>query len=249
MKRLWRYMLFYSLRCCSFVWCLSVGGFWFLRDFCFHFLVFLRRQVSSYRASSHRDSSHRDSWHRDSSYRDSWYKDSLRKDLSRKDSLRPNIAFRMSCRYSRNLRECAGFSMMELLFVLVILGILASIALPRISFSRSNALSVAIQSDIQTIISSTQEYAIINEFMPQNANPQWLISYLHLSPQRWIASGDSLKLSKNGAIDSQNDCVSIRFDQVYTLQVLFNRTRQSPLCQNLLKNYVSDIMIPLHGSP
>lgn len=147
------------------------------------------------------------------------------------------------------IRYSTGFSMMELLFVLVIIGILASLALPRISFSRNNALSVAIQSDIQTIISSTQEYAITNEFMPQNANPQWLVGYLHLSPQRWVVSGDSLKIAKNGVPDSQNDCLSIRFNQTSALEILFNRSQNSNLCQNLLKNYASDIIIPLHITP
>lgn len=147
------------------------------------------------------------------------------------------------------IRYSTGFSMMELLFVLVIIGILASLALPRISFSRNNALSVAIQSDIQTIISSTQEYAITNEFMPQNANPQWLVNYLHLSPQRWVVSGDSLKIAKNGVPDSQNDCLSIRFNQTTALEILFNRSQNSNLCQNLLKNYASDIIIPLHITP
>lgn len=147
------------------------------------------------------------------------------------------------------IRYSTGFSMMELLFVLVIIGILASLALPRISFSRNNALSVAIQSDIQTIISSTQEYAITNEFMPQNANPQWLVNYLHLSPQRWVVSGDSLKIAKNGVPDSQNDCLSIRFNQTSALEILFNSSQSSNLCQNLLKNYASDIIIPLHITP
>ena len=145
---------------------------------------------------------------------------------------------------------CAnGFSMLELLFVLVIIGILASLALPRISFSRNNALSIAIQSDIQTIISSVQEYAITNEFMAQNANPQWLISYLRLSPQRWVISGDSIKIAKNGVVDSQNDCLSIKFEQTNTLQILFNRNNNSNLCHNLLKNYANDVIVPLHITP
>lgn len=150
---------------------------------------------------------------------------------------------------NKDMSGVHGFSMMELLFVLVIIGILASLAIPRISFSRNNALSVAIQSDIQTIISGTQEYAITNEFMPQNANPQWLVSHLRLSPQRWIISGDSLKIGKNGVLDSQNDCLTIRFDQANTLQILFNHNNNSNLCQNLLKNYASDVIVPLHITP
>ncbi|RDU70876.1 type II secretion system protein [Helicobacter aurati] len=139
-----------------------------------------------------------------------------------------------------------AFSMMELLFVIVILGILASLALPRLRFSRTNALSVAIQSDIQTIITNIQEYAIINEILPQNANPQWIVSSLHLSPQRWAVSGDTIKIAKNGKVDSQNDCVSIRFDGIDYLQILFNHNIKSSLCEHLLKNYNGDILIPLN---
>lgn len=161
--------------------------------------------------------------------------------------LRTQVSSKHNTRYT--LRYSYGFSMMELLFVLVIIGILASLALPKISFSRNNALSVAIQSDIQTIISSTQEYAITNEFLPQNANPQWLISYLHLSPQRWVVVGDSIKIAKNGVQDSTNDCLSIRFDRTDYLQIVFNYSQNSPLCKNLLKHYANNINIPLNISP
>lgn len=147
---------------------------------------------------------------------------------------------------SINYKYSNAFSMMELLFVLVILGILASLALPRISFSRTNALAVAIQNDIQTIITSTQEYAITNAFAPQNATPQWLITHLNLSPQRWIASGDSLKIANNGSIDSTNDCLSIRFDGVNFLLINFNRAVNSNLCSAIFKNYHGNISIPLN---
>lgn len=154
-----------------------------------------------------------------------------------------------SSKFNKRLSSVGGFSMLELLFVLVIIGILASLALPRISFSRNNALSIAIQSDIQTIISSVQEYAITNEFLTQNANPQWLVSYLRLSPQRWVINGDSLKIGNNGVLDSQNDCLSIKFNQANALQILFNRNNNSSLCQNLLKNYADDIIVPLNIAP
>lgn len=142
-------------------------------------------------------------------------------------------------------RVVGAFSMMELLFVLVILGIIASMALPRLKFSRSKALSIAIQTDIQTIISSMQEQAITNEILPQTATPQWIFSSLHLSPQRWIVSGDALKIAKDGAVDTNNDCLTIRFDGVSYLQILFNPKPNSSLCDNLLKNYSGDIIVPL----
>lgn len=49
-------------------------------------------------------------------------------------------------------KKLDSFTMIELVFIIVILGVLASIAIPRLATSRDDAIAVAIKSDIGTIL-------------------------------------------------------------------------------------------------
>lgn len=141
-----------------------------------------------------------------------------------------------------------AFSTLELLFTIVILAILASVALPKINFTRTNAISVALQSDIATITSSVQEYALSSEFKQANANPTWLINYLNLSPQRWVLNGDSLQIANDGQPDALNNCVSIKFNSTKSLEITFNKQINTSLCTSLTKRYSNNISIPLNST-
>lgn len=142
----------------------------------------------------------------------------------------------------------SAFSTLELLFTIIILAILASIALPKINFTRTNAISVALQSDIATIASSVQEFALYTEFKHTNANPTWIINYLNLSPQRWVASGNNLVIAKDGGPDSENNCVTISFNSLNALNINFNKQVSTALCRSLTKRYSSNIVIPLNST-
>lgn len=92
------------------------------------------------------------------------------------------------------VREKKAFTMIELIFVIVILGILASVALPRLAATRDDARAVGVKSDIGTILNavpawymSQQEASIINALSLNTA--VWIqqgnnIDYL------WLDSGD-----------------------------------------------------------
>ncbi|PAF51864.1 hypothetical protein BKH43_01115 [Helicobacter sp. 13S00401-1] len=141
-----------------------------------------------------------------------------------------------------------GFSALEVLFVIVILGIIASIALPKITLTRNSAQAVAYQTDLQTIISGTQEYALLNNFDTNTANAAWLMNYLHLSPTRWVVSGDSLKIGRDGKEDLVNDCITISFNGLAALQIRLSNPSGSlsPMCESILKHYPSsEINVPL----
>ena len=63
-----------------------------------------------------------------------------------------------------------GFSIIELIFVIAVLGIIAAVAVPKLMDSRSNALITTIKQDITTITSSIQSYHMMNNKIDKISN-------------------------------------------------------------------------------
>jgi len=63
-----------------------------------------------------------------------------------------------------------GFSIIELIFVIAVLGIIAAVAVPKLLDSRSNALTTTIKQDISTITSSLQSYHMLNNKIDKISN-------------------------------------------------------------------------------
>ncbi len=137
----------------------------------------------------------------------------------------------------------SGFSMLELVFVIVILGILASIAIPKFSLTRGDAQSVSIQSDISQAISALQREVFMKNPLPSRIDGAYMMEVAGLSKTRWIAVGNGIKLAKDGAVDQQNDCVIFEFRDSKNLHIQI-RDLDTPLCKKLHKTY-EDKTIPL----
>ena len=77
-----------------------------------------------------------------------------------------------------------GFSIIELIFVIAVLGIIAAVAVPKLMDSRSNALITTIKQDISTITSSIQSYHMLNNKIDKISesvninNATWVVSDL-----------------------------------------------------------------------
>lgn len=75
-----------------------------------------------------------------------------------------------------------GFSMIELIFVIVILGILASVALPKLAATRDDASASGIKSDVGTITQAvpalymSQKLASITQSVPSLSVNSWKIT-------------------------------------------------------------------------
>lgn len=137
-----------------------------------------------------------------------------------------------------------AFSMLELVFVIVILGILASIAIPKFSSTRGEAEAVSISSDLTQALSAIQREVFAKNLSANAINGDSMMQIAGLSKTRWIAVGSKIKLAKDGAVDSENDCITLEFANQKDLILELVPLPTSPLCEKLNKTYESKT-IPL----
>jgi len=100
-------------------------------------------------------------------------------------------------RRTQRLHRLSGFTLIEVLVVVVILGILAAIVVPNIMQEPDKAKIVAAKSTIRNIQSALERYrldnhdypktdqgleVLVNEYMPRIPKDPWGNDYLYLSP-------------------------------------------------------------------
>lgn len=94
-----------------------------------------------------------------------------------------------------------AFTMLELVFILVILGILAAIAIPTISASRDDARLVALKSDINTLKTAFPAY-----FLAQGQGT--FLSAITLSRSNWTLSDYFIQSKLQDS--NSNPCISAK---------------------------------------
>ena len=94
-----------------------------------------------------------------------------------------------------------AFSLLELIFAIVVIGIVSSIAVPRLIDTKANAQAATIKKDVATIISSVRAYFVINE------NIEDLNSVLTLNQNMWDVDGNSAIYK-----DEENNCILISIE-------------------------------------
>lgn len=92
-----------------------------------------------------------------------------------------------------------GFSLLELIFAIVIIGIIASYAIPKYLNTKDHALATTIKRDIVTAISSLQTYYLINRKIEKISDT------VTLNELNWEVS--DLKITFK---DKDGDCVTIQ---------------------------------------
>lgn len=101
----------------------------------------------------------------------------------------------------RKMRTKKAFTMLELVFILVILGILAAVAIPKISASRDDAKLVALKSDINTLKTSFPAY-----FLAQGQGT--FTTAIALSSANWNINDYTITSKLQDA--NQNPCISAK---------------------------------------
>jgi type IV pilus assembly protein PilA len=89
----------------------------------------------------------------------------------------------------------AGFTLVELLIVVVVIGILAMIAIPNFQNTKGKAIKSAMMSDLRNLSTAEEAYLFDNETytpaltaMPYNASPGVTVTIVAATASGWSAS-------------------------------------------------------------
>ncbi len=116
----------------------------------------------------------------------------------------------------------SAFSLLELIFVIVILGIIASFAVPKFLDTKDRATASAIKRDVDTAINSIQAYYMLNQTI--NA----ISDAVTVNTTNWILDPNTKLSDKSGCLTLEITTVS----NVKTLQLNLT-TSTSSICTKL----------------
>ena len=132
-----------------------------------------------------------------------------------------------------------GFTMIELIFVIVILGILASVAIPRLAATRTDAEISAAVANIRTFLSDVASYYAVNGEFARDFSVMTNVKFKSLNN----SNGGSYGILESGKADTDKDldsCLQIGVAEddkgrgiVFFLPVLQNN---NTVCKAVLKS-------------
>jgi len=126
-----------------------------------------------------------------------------------------------------------GFSIIELIFVIAVLGIIAAVAVPKLMDSRSSAIVTTIKQDISTITTSIQSYRMINNKIEKISDS------VNINANTWIVNDLKVEF-----VSEDNECVTIEI-VTNKLNVTIDK-ESSTVCQKLYDSGVRDVSYELY---
>ncbi|WP_456380928.1 type II secretion system protein [Hydrogenimonas sp.] len=125
-----------------------------------------------------------------------------------------------------------GFTMIELIFVIVILGILAAVAIPKLAATRDDAKMAKLATNIQTAKNEVAAYIVATGESNISTEEQWKEASNVITEM--ISSGDA-KVSGEKIefydTDTNNICVTMEFNGTHLIIEDFNTTG---ICQGVV---------------
>ena len=106
-----------------------------------------------------------------------------------------------------------GFTMIELIFVIVILGILASVAVPRLAATREDAEVSAAVANLRTLVSDASSYYVANgTFEPKGKKANWrdITNVPSRTQGKTLVQGDTNTGTAVYLSASGTNCIQIR---------------------------------------
>ncbi|MGB5866826.1 MAG: type II secretion system protein [Arcobacteraceae bacterium] len=126
-----------------------------------------------------------------------------------------------------------GFSIIELIFVIAVLGIIAAVAVPKLLDTRSSAIVSTIKQDISTITTSIQSYYMINNKLDKISDS------VNINTSTWDVTDKKVDF-----LSEENVCISIELTE-NKLNVSINET-SSKVCKKIYESGVRDVSYELY---
>jgi len=120
-----------------------------------------------------------------------------------------------------NLKLQKAFSLIELIFVIAVLGIIATVAVPKLLDSRSSAIVTTIKQDVSTITTAIQSHYMLNGKVDK------ITDSVNINEKNWIISDTKVDYKVDEEL-----CVTIEIKDTNSLEVTINN-KSSTLCQKL----------------
>lgn len=131
---------------------------------------------------------------------------------------------------SKNMKK--GFSILEIIFAIVILGVIASVAIPKLMSSKDDASLSSIKQDIRTTITSIQSYYIVNEKIDK------ILDAISLNSSTW-----DIDDKKVIYYEDDLECVTIQLsveDNIDVLKLIINSENKGNICTSLINDGFTD---------
>lgn len=122
-----------------------------------------------------------------------------------------------------NNKKMRAFSLIELIFAIVVIGIIASVAVPKLLGINNQAKTSTISSDIKTIISSIQNYYLVHKKIDK------ITDSVNVNSSIWEVADKELIYK-----DGDKDCIKITVNET-TLNLAVDETAGT-ICKELVDN-------------
>ena len=129
-----------------------------------------------------------------------------------------------------------AFSLLELIFAIVILGIVASFAVPKYLDTKDSALVSTIKRDVSTAVSSIQSYYLLNQKIEK------IDDAINLNETNWTKTDTK--------ITDKNSCLSLEIKtsdaDVKSLDLTIDDTQTSDICVKVKASGLETTTYPLY---